>query len=95
MTFYLIQHSENVKFNEILVDDTSPAPPPRQDFTSRYILFVKMMDFMRCFSQDFFFFSKQIIFDLQTDAHFLCALDTIIFCKSFNFLQQNHHFKVF
>ena len=89
MTFYLILHSENVKFNEILVDDISPAPPPCQDFTSRYILFVKMMDFMRCFSQDFFFFSKQIIFDLQTDAQLLCALDTIIFSKSFNFRSRN------
>ena len=62
--------SKRVKFNEILVDDSSLLLP-RQDFTSRYILFVKMMDFLEMFfSRLLLLFSKQMSFYLQTDAHF-------------------------
>ena len=60
-----------VKFNEILVDDSSLLPC--QDFTSRYILFVKTMDFWRCFSQDFFFLFKTDNFDLHLMLNFVRA----------------------
>ena len=69
--FCLILHSaKEWNLNEILVDDSSLLLP-RQDFTSRYILFVKMMDFLEMFfSRLLRLFSKQMSFYLLTDAHF-------------------------